>query len=58
MQYDKKKQNLYLTGAIIAGGLLFMLTTGYYILNGVENSNSREMAIDKRVDDCWKENNL
>ncbi|MEN8146157.1 MAG: hypothetical protein ABFR02_00900 [Campylobacterota bacterium] len=54
----KKQRNVYLAGAIITGGLFFMLSTGYYILNGVENSNSREMAIDERIDKCYKEKGL
>ncbi len=58
MVLDPKKRNLYMSSGIIATALLFMLITGYYILNGVENSNSREMAVDERIDRCYKEKGL
>lgn len=58
MQLDKKQRNIYMTTAIIAVGLVFMIITGYYITNGVTGGSSAEMAIDKSVDDCYKEKNL
>ncbi|MEE8588219.1 MAG: hypothetical protein V3S80_02595 [Sulfurimonadaceae bacterium] len=58
MLFDNKQHSVYLASAIIAGGLLFMLGTGVYISSGVSGGSSLEMAIDKRVDDCWKEHKL
>ena len=53
-----KQRSVYLASAIIAGGLLFMLGTGLYVTSSVSGGSSLEMAIDKRVDDCWKEHKL
>ena len=53
MLFDKKQRSFYL-----AGGLLFMLGTGLYVTSGVSGGSSLEMAIDKRVDDCWKKHKL
>jgi len=58
MTFDPSKRNLYMTTAIILTGLGFMFVTGYFILNGIENSNSREMAIDQRIDQCYEEKGL
>ena len=58
MQLDKKERNIYLTTAIIAVGLVFMIVTGFYITSGVSGGSSAEMAIDKSIDDCYKEKNL
>ena len=58
MSFNKKQRSVYLASAIIVGGLLFMLGTGAYINSGVSGGSSLEMAIDKRVDDCWEKNNL
>jgi len=58
MPHDEAKQNVYLTSAIISMSLLFMLITGSYIVENIENSNSREMAIDQRIDQCYKEKGL
>ena len=53
-----KQRSVYLASAIIADGLLFMLGTGLYVTSSVSGGSSLEMAIDKRVDDCWKEHKL
>jgi len=58
MALDPKKRNLYMTTAIIAVGLIFMAISGYYILNGVENGSSLDMAIDQRIDKCYEEKGL
>ena len=58
MLFDKKQRNVYLASAIIVGALFFMLGSGVYISQGISGSSSLEMAIDKRVDECWKENKL
>lgn len=58
MALDPKKRNLYMTSIIIAIGLVFMAISGYYILNGVENSSSKDMAIDQRIDKCYEEKGL
>ena len=58
MLFDGKQHNIYLASAIIISGLLFMFGTSLYISSSVSSGSSLEMAIDKRVDDCWKENNL
>ena len=58
MLFDTDKRNLYMTTAIIGTGLFFMLFTGYYIVENTENSNSREMAVDQRIDDCYTEKGL
>ncbi len=58
MALDPKKRNLYMTTIIIAVGLVFMAISGYYILNGVENSSSRDMAVDQRIDQCYEEKGL
>jgi hypothetical protein len=58
MPHDEAKQNIYLTSAIISTGLLFMLITGFYIVENTGNSNSREMAIDQRIDQCYEEKGL
>ena len=58
MLFGNKQHNVYFASAIIIAGLFFMLVTGVYITGSVSGSSSLEMAIDKRVDDCWKENNL
>lgn len=47
-----------MTSIIIATGLLFMLITGYYILEGVDNSSSKDMAVDQRIDQCYEEKGL
>ncbi len=53
-----KQRSVYLASAIIASGLLFMLASGVYISSSVSGGSSLEMAIDKKVDDCWKEHKL
>ena len=58
MSLDPAKRNLYMTSTIILAGLLFMLITGYYILENTANSNSREMAVDQRIDNCYEEKGL
>jgi len=58
MGLDPKKRNIYMTTIVIAVGLAFMAITGYYILSGVENSSSRDMAIDERIDNCYAEKGL
>jgi len=58
MLFDADKRNLYMTTAIIGVGLSFMLLTGYYIVENTENSNSREMAVDQRIDDCYAKKGL
>jgi len=58
MSLDPDKQNLYMTSAIIGSALLFMVITGYYIMQNAGNSNSREMAIDQRIDQCYEEKGL
>lgn len=58
MLFDKKQRSVYLASVIIVGGLFFMIGTGFYINSGISGSSSLEMAIDKRVDDCWKKYKL
>lgn len=58
MALDPKKRNLYMTALIIVTGLIFMAITGYYILDNIENSSSRDMAIDQRIDKCYEEKGL
>ncbi len=58
MALDPKKRNLYMTTVIIAVGLVFMAITGYFILNNIENSSSKDMAIDQRIDKCYEEKGL
>lgn len=58
MALDPKKRNLYMTTVIIGIGLGFMAITGYFILNNVENSSSKDMAIDQRIDQCYEEKGL
>jgi hypothetical protein len=58
MQLDKKKRNIYLATIIIAVGLAFMIITGYYITRGVSGGSSVEMAIDRDIDECYKEKGL
>jgi len=58
VELDKKQRNIYMTTAIIVIGLVFMIITGYYITSGVSGGSSAEMAIDKSIDDCYREKNL
>ena len=58
MEEVNEKKNIFLTTAIISSALLFMLITGYYIVDNTENSNSREMAVDKRINKCYEEKGL
>ena len=58
MLYNKKQRNIYLTSAIIVSALFFMLGSGVYISHGIAGSSSLEMAIDKRIDLCYKEKGL
>jgi len=58
MFYDKKKHNIYLASAVIIGALFFMLGSGVYISNSISGGSSLEMAIDKRIDLCYKEKGL
>ena len=54
----QEKQNIFLTTAVISSALLFMLITGYFIVDNTGNSNSREMAVDERIDNCYEEKGL
>ena len=58
MEEVNEKQNIVLTTTVISSALLFMLITGYYIIDNTENSNSREMAVDERIDNCYEEKGL
>ena len=58
MSPNKEKTNLYMTTAVIFSGLLFMFITGYYVVENTSNSNSREMAVDERIDRCYEEKGL
>lgn len=58
MKFDWNKRNIYLATAIIASGLFFMIITGYYIMSGVSGGSSAEMAIDRNLDECYKEKGL
>jgi len=55
---QEKRQNIFLTTGIIASALIFMLVSGYFIVNSTDNSNSREIAIDARIDKCYEEKGL
>jgi len=55
---QEKRQNIFLTTGIIASALIFMLVSGYFIVNSTDNSNSREIAIDVRIDKCYEEKGL
>ena len=54
----KKQRSIYLASAIIIGGLFFMVGSSVYISSGVSGGSSLEMAIEKRIDDCYKEKGL
>ncbi len=54
----KKQRNVYLASAVIVGTLFFMLGSGVYISHNISGGSSLEMAIDKRIDACWKEKGL
>jgi len=58
MLFDKKQRNVYLASAMIVGTLFFMLGSGVYISQGISGGSSLEMAIDKRIDACYKEKGL
>ncbi len=58
MLFDRKQRNIYLASAIIVGSLFFMLGSGVYISKGISGGSSLEMAIDKRIDACYKEKGL
>lgn len=58
MPLDKKKYNIYLTGTIIIGAFVFMGISTWLISSNVDHSNSREMAIDRMVDECWERKQL
>ncbi|MEA3374045.1 MAG: hypothetical protein U9Q62_10220 [Campylobacterota bacterium] len=53
MELDRRKYTIYLVSAIIAVGLLFMGVTLYTITSGVGNESSRDMLIDRQVDECY-----
>ena len=54
----KKQRNVYLASALIIGALFFMLGSGVYLSHSISGGSSLEMAIDKRVDDCWEKKKL
>ena len=58
MSLNLGKRNLYMTTSIIFSGLLFMVITGFYIAESTESSNSREMAVDQRIDQCYEQQEL
>ncbi len=58
MLFDRKQRNVYLASAIIVGTLFFMLGSSVYTSQGIFGSSSLEMAIDKRIDACYKEKGL
>ena len=58
MLFDKKQRNVYLASAVIVGSLFFMLGSGVYISHSISGGSSLEIAIDKRVDDCWRKKRL
>jgi len=58
MLFDRKQRNVYLASAMIVGTLFFMLGSGVYISQGISGGSSLEMAIDKRIDACYKEKGL
>jgi len=58
MSLDQVKHNLYMTTSIILSGLLFMVITGFYVVENTDNSNSREIAVDQRIDQCYEEEGL
>jgi len=47
-----------MTTTVLVSALLFMFITGFYIIENTKNSNSREMAIDQRIDQCYEEKGL
>lgn len=53
MELDKSKYNIYLVSAIITAGLLFMGISTYYIMGDVKSESSRDILIDKQVDECY-----
>ena len=55
---QEKRQNIFLTTGIITSALMFMLVSGYFVVNSTDNSNSREIAIDARIDKCYKDKGL
>jgi len=58
LAHNETKQNIYMTSAIITTAVLFMFITGFYIVDNTRNSNSREMAVDQRIDQCYEEKGL
>lgn len=53
MELDKKKYNIYLVSAIITAGLVFMGVSTYYISGNIGGESSRDILIDKQVDQCY-----
>ncbi|MEA1919354.1 MAG: hypothetical protein U9N52_05890 [Campylobacterota bacterium] len=54
MKFDKKLYGIYLTSAVIAIGVIYMGISSFYIVDNVTEGSSVDIAIDKRVDQCWE----
>ncbi len=53
MQREKRQYTIYLASTIITSALLFMGVTFYTINSGVGSESSREILIDRQVDECY-----
>jgi len=58
MLFKKKYRNIYLVGAIIIAGFIFMGVSTWQVFSDVSTKTSADLAIDRQVDKCWEENNL
>jgi hypothetical protein len=54
MKINKKLYGIYFTSAVIIAGLVYMGISTFYIMDNVMGQSSVDMAIDKRVDECWE----
>ncbi len=58
MTLDKNKYNIYLVTAVIGAALIFMAVSLWKITQDVSNQSSVDIAIDKRIDECWAKKGL
>lgn len=58
MVLDKNKYNIYLTTSLITAALIFMGVSTWMISGDIESRTSRDIAIDKMVDQCWEKHGL
>jgi len=58
MDKNEEGKNIFLTTGLISSALVFMIVTGYYVVQNTENSSSSDMAVDQRIDKCYEEKGL